>query len=218
MQIFALTSCEFFKNMSHKFFDLTFTESVKAAQEKYGSRNHYARSEGGEPDFYRLTDSERLFIGERDGFYMATVNQDLQPYIQFRGGKKGFLKVLDDRTLGFADFRGNLQYVSVGNLKVNHKAALFLMDYASKSRLKILAEIEVLDAAEAPEIIEELADKDYKAKVERAMVLHVKAFDWNCQQHITERYTLSEINAISAPLHNRIETLEAEIKRLRGEE
>lgn len=203
--------------MSHKFLDLTFSETVKAVQEKYGSRNHFARGEGGEPRFTTLTESERSFIGERDGFYMATVNQDLQPYVQFRGGPKGFLKVLDDKTLGFADFRGNLQYISVGNLRANNKAALFLMDYASKSRLKILAEIEVFDAAEKPEFIEKLTVSDYKAKIERGMILHVEAFDWNCPQHITERYTLEQIKAINAPLHKRIETLEAEIKRLKGE-
>jgi predicted pyridoxine 5'-phosphate oxidase superfamily flavin-nucleotide-binding protein len=205
------------QDMSHKFFDLTFTESVKAAQEKYGSRKGYARREGGEPDFHGLSESERLFIEERDGFYMATVNQELQPYIQYRGGKNGFLKVLDPKTLGFADFRGNLQYISVGNLKANNKAALFLMDYAAKSRLKILATVEVLDAEEAPEIIGKLADKDYKATIERAMILHVEAFDWNCPQHIAERYTLDEIRAISAPLFERIETLEDELRILRGE-
>ncbi|QQS40384.1 MAG: pyridoxamine 5'-phosphate oxidase family protein [Acidobacteriota bacterium] len=203
--------------MSHKFFDLTFTESVKAAQERYGSRKSYARREGGEPDFQGLTDSERLFIGERDGFYMATVNQDLQPYIQFRGGKKGFLKVLDPETLGFADFRGNMQYISVGNLKANDKAALFLMDYAAKRRLKILSRVEVLDAAKAPEVIGKLADIDYEATIERAMILHVEAFDWNCPQHITERYTLDEIKAVSAPLFERIETLKEEIRILKGE-
>ena len=103
--------------MSHKFFDLTFTPSVKAAQEHYGTRRNYARFEGGEPDFHGLSDAENDFIEARDGFYMATVNENGQPYIQFRGGPPGFLKVLDDRTLGYADFRGNLQYISVGNLK-----------------------------------------------------------------------------------------------------
>ncbi len=111
--------------MSHKFYDLTFTESVKAAQERYGSRRNMAKFEGGKPDFYGLMDAEIDFIEQRDGFYLATVNRDGQPYIQFRGGVKGFLKVWDDKTLGFADFRGNLQYISVGNLQENNKAALF---------------------------------------------------------------------------------------------
>lgn len=201
--------------MSHKFFDLTFTESVKEAQEKYGSRKNYARFEGGKPDFYGLTDNERDFIEQRDGFYMATVNSEGQPYIQFRGGAKGFLKVLDDKTLGFADFRGNLQYISVGNLGENNKAALFLMDYANQTRLKILANVEVIDARNKPEIVEKLVVPDYKAKIERAMILHVEAFDWNCPQHITQRFTMDEIKQIVAPMSEHIEKLEREIEELK---
>lgn len=201
--------------MSHKFFDLTFTESVKEAQEKYGSRKNYARFEGGKPDFYGLTDNERNFIEQRDGFYMATVNSEGQPYIQFRGGAKGFLKVLDDKTLGFADFRGNLQYISVGNLSENKKAALFLMDYPNQTRLKILANVEVIDARNKPEIVEKLVVPDYKAKIERAMILHVEAFDWNCPQHITQRFTMDEIKQIVAPMSEHIEKLEREIEELK---
>lgn len=201
--------------MSHKFFDLTFTPSVKAAQEHYGTRRNYARFEGGEPDFYGLSDTETDFIEARDGFYMATVNEDGQPYIQFRGGPKGFLKVLDDRTLGYADFRGNLQYISVGNLKANDKAALFLMDYPNQARLKLLVRVEVKDASEAPEIIEKLTMPGYKAKIERAMILHVEAFDWNCPQHITQRYTMDEIRMMTAPMTEHIEKLEKEIEELK---
>ena len=204
------------RNMSHKFYDLTFSESVKAAQETYGSRRNFERFEGGKPDFYGLSDAEIDFIEQRDGFYMATVNSDGQPYIQFRGGEKGFLKVLDDKTLGFADFRGNLQYISVGNLQENSKAALFLMDYANKQRLKILANVEVIDARNKPEIIEKLIVPDYKAKIERAMILHVEAFDWNCPQHIAPRYTMGEIKQIIAPLNEHIEKLEKEIEELKS--
>ena len=200
--------------MSHKFFDLTFTESVKAAQEKYGSRRSYARAEGGKPDFYGLGDAEQDFIEQRDSFYMATVNNEGQPYLQFRGGAKGFLKVLDDKTLGFADFRGNMQYISIGNLQENKKAALFLMDYPNQTRLKILANIEIMDAKDAPEIIEKLTVPDYKAKIERAMILHVEAFDWNCPQHITPRYTIDEIQQMIAPMNEHIAKLEAEIRKL----
>jgi len=202
--------------MSHKFFDLTFTESVKKAQEKYGSRRSYARSEGGKPDFYGLGDAEQDFIEQRDGFYMATVNNEGQPYLQFRGGAQGFLKVLDDKTLGFADFRGNMQYISVGNLQENKKAALFLMDYPNQTRLKILANVEVIDAKDAPEIIEKLTVPDYKAKIERAMILHVEAFDWNCPQHITPRYTTDEIKQMLAPMNEHIAKLEKEIEELKG--
>ena len=202
--------------MSHKFFDLTFTESVKQAQEKYGSRRSYARSEGGKPDFYGLGDAEQDFIEQRDGFYMATVNNEGQPYLQFRGGAQGFLKVLDDKTLGFADFRGNMQYISIGNLQENKKAALFLMDYPNQTRLKILANVEVIDAKDAPEIIEKLTVPDYKAKNERAMILHVEAFDWNCPQHITQRYTMDEIKQMLAPMSEHIAKLEAEIAELKN--
>lgn len=203
--------------MSHKFYDLTFTPGVKAAQEHYGTRRNYARFEGVEPDFHGLSDAESDFIAARDGFYMATVGEDGQPYIQFRGGRAGFLKVLDNQTLGYADFRGNLQYISVGNLATNDKAALFLMDYASQSRLKILVRVEVRDAADAPEIIEKLTMPGYKAKIERAMILHVEAFDWNCPQHITPRYTIEEIRTITAPMQEHIEKLEQEIAELKGD-
>ena len=202
--------------MSHKFYDLTFTKSVKAAQEKYGSRRNYARFEGGKPDFYGLSDAEREFIEQRDGFYMATVNGENQPYIQFRGGESGFLKVLDDKTLGFADFRGNLQYISVGNLNENKKAALFLMDYPNQTRLKILANVEVIDAKDAPQLIEKLTVPNYKARIERAMILHVEAFDWNCPQHITPRFTMDEIKQMMAPMNEHIEKLEREIKELKN--
>jgi predicted pyridoxine 5'-phosphate oxidase superfamily flavin-nucleotide-binding protein len=203
------------KKMSHKFYDLTFTESVKAAQEHYGSRRSLARFETGEESkFEGLTDAEIEFINQRDDFYLATVSANGQPYIQFRGGAAGFLKVLDANTLGYADFRGNLQYISVGNLRKNKKAALFLMDYANRRRLKILARIEVRDADEAPELIAKLAVPAYKAKIERAMILRVEAFDWNCPQHITPRFTTEEIKARIAPLYEHIEKLEAENNRL----
>ena len=196
--------------MSHKFFDLTFTESVKAIQEKQGSRRSYARSEGGESDFYGLGDAEKQFINYRDSFYMATVNSEGQPYMQFRGGPMGFLKVLDDKTIGFADFRGNMQYISVGNLQENNKAALFLMDYPSQTRLKILANVEVQGLEDNPELIEKLTDEDYKAKIERAMILHVEAYDWNCQQHITQRFTMDEVKQMTSPINEHIERLEQE--------
>ncbi len=162
-----------------------------------------------------LTDAEEEFISERDGFYTATVGENGQPYIQFRGGRAGFLKVLDERTLGFADFRGNLQYISVGNLSRNEKAALFLMDYANQRRLKILARVEVKDAQNETELTKKLVVPDYKAKVERLMILHVEAFDWNCPQHITPRFTIEEIKIVNALLYQRIAELEAEIARLK---
>lgn len=202
--------------MGDRFYEKMFTESVKAAQEHYGSRKTYARIETNSSESHLLGDLEKDFIESRDGFYMATVNEDGWPYVQFRGGPRGFLKVLDDSTLGFADFRGNLQYISVGNLGVSDRAALFLMDYAHQRRLKILARVKIKDAAEAPELIEELRMPAYKAKIERAMTLHVEGFNWNCPQHITPRYTIDEIKAMVAPLNEHIAKLESEISQLRS--
>jgi predicted pyridoxine 5'-phosphate oxidase superfamily flavin-nucleotide-binding protein len=201
--------------MSDKFYEKMFTESVKAAQERYGSRKTYARMEAGPAEFDGLGDLEKDFIESRDGFYMATVNEDGWPYIQFRGGPPGFLKVLDDSTLGFADFRGNLQYISVGNLRANDRAALFLMDHAHQRRLKILARVEVKDASDASELIEELRVPGYRAKVERSMTLHVEGFSWNCPQHITPRYTIDEIRAMVTPLNEHVAKLESEILELK---
>lgn len=203
--------------MSKRFYEKMFTETVKRAQEHYGSRKAFERieSRGVSGDAAALGDAEIDFIESRDGFYMATVNENGQPYIQFRGGPAGFIKVLDDRTLAFADFRGNLQYISVGNLKANDRAALFLMDYAHRQRLKLLVRVEVKDAADEPDLIERLETQGYKAKIERAMILHVEALDWNCPQHITPRYTINEIKGMLKPLNEYIEKLENEITQLR---
>ncbi len=160
----------------------------------------------------------RSKIQQRDGFYIASVGETGQPYIQFRGGPAGFLKVLDDRTLGYADFRGNLQYISVGNLAANNKAAIILMDYANRRRLKIFAEIEIHDAADRPDLIEKLADPGYDAKIERAFILKVEGFDWNCPQHITPRYTIEEVRQMIQPLSEHIEKLEKEIEQLRSKQ
>jgi predicted pyridoxine 5'-phosphate oxidase superfamily flavin-nucleotide-binding protein len=203
--------------MSNKFYEIAFTPAVKKAQEQYGSRCRLAGfdADGDGESEVSLSGAEIDFIEQRDGFYMATVGEGGQPYIQFRGGPPGFLKVLDDKTLGFADFRGNLQYISVGNLAASNKAALFLMDYANRQRLKIFAEAEVTDARETPAAIENLRDADYKAKIERAVVLHVKAFDWNCPQHITPRYTMDEVRSMIRPLNEYVEKLEKEIEALK---
>lgn len=192
--------------MQNPFAKIAFTESVKKAQDHYGTRRANERLENLDR-LDELTNNEAHFISERDGFYLATVNEEGHPYVQFRGGPKGFLKVLDEKTLGYADFRGNLQYISVGNLSANNKAALFLMDYPNQTRLKIFAEIEIIDAADDPALTEKLTIPDYKAKVERAMILHVTAYDWNCPQHITPRFTLEEIEARAKPLRDRITAL-----------
>jgi uncharacterized protein len=201
--------------MPNKFHDIAFTPSVKKAQEHYGTRRHYSKFEAGRDSNFLLT-SESDFIEQRDGFYIATVSETGHPYIQFRGGPTGFLKVLDERTLGYADFRGNLQYISVGNLAANNKAAIFLMDYPNQRRLKILATVEVHDAADRPDLIGKLADPRYDARIERAIILKVEAFDWNCPQHITPRYTIDEVRQMTRPLNEHIEKLEKEIAQLRS--
>ncbi|MGE0882472.1 MAG: pyridoxamine 5'-phosphate oxidase family protein [Blastocatellales bacterium] len=200
--------------MARNFAEIAFTDSVKEQQKKYGSRRSYARMEAQERG-NEISENEAEFIAERDGFYLATAGESGFPYVQFRGGPKGFLKVLDAKTLAYADFRGNMQYISVGNLTRNDKAALILMDYANRQRLKIYARIEILEAKDNPELIAQLQDASYEAQVERAMVLHVEAFDWNCPQHITQRFTLEEIRELNAPLYEHVAKLEAEIERLK---
>ena len=178
--------------MNQNFTRFAFTKSVKEAQERYGSRKSYARMEES-GDKYVLTEREIPFIESRDSFYMATVGENGWPYMQFRGGPKGFLKVIDNTTLGMADFRGNLQYISVGNLKSTKKASLFLIDYPSQRRLKIWAESEMLDADQNQELLEKVRAPDYKAVIERIILFKIQAYDWNCPQHITPRYTAEEI-------------------------
>lgn len=202
--------------MAKNFVEIAFTESVKKQQEKYGSRRQYERIEQYERGT-ELTANEIDFIAARDGFYLATVGELGQPYIQFRGGKQGFLKTIDSKTLGYADFRGNLQYISVGNLQKNNRAALFLMDYANRARLKIFVTIEIFEAKDNPELTAKLTMPDYQVTIERAVILHLEAFDWNCPQHITPRYTLEEIQQINAPLYEYIEKIERENEKLKNE-
>ncbi len=178
--------------MTDNFTELAFTDSVKAQQEKYGTRAAYSRMERGGKFRNQLTWQENSFIKTRDSFYIFSVGKNGWPYMQFRGGPKGFLKAIDDHTLAFADFRGNGQYITTGNFNDNNKTVLFLMDYPNKKRLKIWAESEVLDPADHPELAEQLVQPNYEATVERIIVFKVQAFDWNCPQHITRRYTESE--------------------------
>jgi len=185
--------------MGRRFAELAFTPLVKEQQQRHGSRESYRRvEERGEPGA-RLGPEEREFIGARDGFYMATVSETGWPYIQYRGGPKGFLRVLDDQNLGFADLRGNKQYISVGNLNHDDRVALFLMDYVGQRRLKILGRVKVVESTdEAAKLIAELNIPERHSVPERAMTIQVEAFDWNCPQHITRRFTLEEISALQA--------------------
>ena len=178
--------------INQNFTKFAFTKSVKAAQEQYGSRKSYARMEES-GDRYILTEQESSFIASRDSFYMATVGENGWPYVQYKGGPKGFLMILDDTTLGIADFRGNQQYISVGNINSSRKASLFLIDYPSKRRLKIWAEAEVLETNEYPELSAKLSLPDYEEVIERLIVFKVQAYDWNCPEYITPRFTEEEI-------------------------
>ncbi len=189
--------------------DVAFTPAVKAAQSRLGSRGGYARMEqnGGWRD--TITPELAQFIAERDSFYIATASADGQPYIQHRGGPKGFLKVLDERRLGFADFAGNRQYISLGNLSENDRAQLFLMDYAGRRRIKIWGRARVVE--DDPALLDRLVDPGYEARPERAFVFEVEAWDVNCPQHITPRYTETEIAPVIERLQQRIAALEAEL-------
>lgn len=185
--------------MTHRFADIAFTDSVKAAQSAYGSREHNDRLQEIAGPNDRLGPKEAAFIAERDTFYIATVGESGWPYVQHRGGPKGFLRVLEDGRLAYADFRGNTQLISVGNVSVDDRVSLILMDYPRRKRLKILGHMHVQDAADAsPELLRQVQLDGYRARVERVVVIDVAAFDWNCPQHITRRYTEEEFLAMSA--------------------
>ena len=204
--------------MTHQFARLAFTDSVKAMQERYRTRSQNERLETLAGPNDALGPDEAAFIAERDSFYLATVSETGWPYVQHRGGPKGFLKVIDPHTLAFGDFRGNLQYVSVGNASRNDRVALVLMDYAHRLRLKVLGRMRAFDIADAPpELVFDVELPDYRARVERVITIAVEAFDWNCPQHITPRFTEAEIREATQPLHARIAELEAELKALRGD-
>lgn len=178
--------------MGHKFAELAFTQSVREYQARQGSRDNYSRMDQGEDFNYALGEDERAFIQERDSFYMASVSETGWPYVQHRGGPVGFMRVLDEKTLGFPDFAGNRQYVSVGNLSKNDKVALIFMDYPNRLRLKVLGRIKLIEKDNL-EIISRLESGNYRARVERGLIIRVEAFDWNCQQHITPRFTDAQI-------------------------
>lgn len=193
--------------MGRAFSDIAFTPTVRAMQTRMGSRSLYAPQDQTRDRRDTLTSDEVDFIEDRDGFYQATVGESGWPYVQFRGGPAGFLKVLDAKTLGYADFRGNVQYISVGNLQGNDRVSIILMDYANQRRLKILGRVRLVDAADDPALMSRLELPNYRARVERAFVITVEGYDWNCPQHITPRFTHAEIDDAVAPLHAEIAQL-----------
>lgn len=195
--------------------DVAFTPTVKALQSKAGSRRAYSNMEQG--DGWETTVTAQLadFISEQTSFFMATANAEGQPYIQHRGGPAGFLHVVDEHTLGFADYAGNRQYISTGNLAENPKAHLFLIDYARRRRIKIWGTARVVD--DDPELVAQLMPADYKARGERAILFTVAAWDANCPQHIPQRFEAADVASAIADRDARIRELEAEVRRWRGE-
>ncbi len=205
--------------MKH-FGDIMFTETVKAEQARMGSREAYAKMTA-RPAPEVLSEREAAFIAARDSFYMASVTETGWPYVQHRGGPKGFLRVIGPARLGFADYRGNKQYVSTGNFQTDGRASLFLMDYPNRARLKILARASVVMAADAPDLAAML-HVEGEGRVERVFTLEVEAFDWNCPQFITPRFTEDEVRAAMAPQLEALavenEKLKARLAELEGKE
>ena len=194
--------------------DVAFTPTVKAIQEEKGSRASYARMEQGAGWSTEVTPDLEAFLATLDMFYLGTANTDGQPYIQYRGGAPGFLRVVDRRTLGFADFGGNRQYISTGNLRENPRAFIFLMDYANRRRVKLWGRARVVE--DDPELLESLRDPDYPAAPERAVLFEIDAWDVNCPQHIHRRLPASEVAPVIEGLRARISELEAELAAARG--
>lgn len=204
--------------MARRFAQLTFTDSVKAAQARYGTRAHNERYAASEVANVELGARERAFIAARDSFYLATVSETGWPYVQHRGGQPGFLKVLDASTLAFADYRGNLQYQSIGNLGYNDRVCLILVDYAQRRRLKLLGHARVVEPDEARARMPELVDAsrhggDERNEVERVLRIEVVAFDWNCSRHITPRFSADEMARALAPLQQHIDRLETRLRQ-----
>jgi len=204
--------------MARAFAEIAFTDAVREKQKHYGSDKAYAPFLSDDADPHdTLSANEAAFISARDGFYQATVSETGWPYVQFRGGPRGFVKIIDAKTLAYADFRGNRQYLSVGNLTKNDRVSLFFMDYPNRRRLKVWGRTKILDAEHDPKLVESLHNASYRAKPERAVVITVEAFDWNCPQHIPQRFTLDELKDAEAPLLAEVKKLQAENAKLKAQ-
>jgi uncharacterized protein len=203
--------------LSNRFADIAFTPAVLAEQAKMGSRRFYERQNHGAGNGPPLGADELEFVAARDSFYMASVSETNWPYVQHRGGPVGFLKTLSASTLGFADFRGNRQYVSVGNFVNNDRVAIILMDYPGQQRLKILGHARTL-GAEHRDVLESLRTPGSRALIEHGIIIEVSAYDWNCPQHITPRFTESEVETAVAPLRSRLAQLEAELRSCKAKQ
>lgn len=184
--------------MSHAYHQIAFTDAVKAHQDAAGSRGHYASAEGGEIEADRLGPLEAAFVAERDSFYIASVSQTGWPYLQHRGGPPGFVRVRDERTLAFAEYRGNRQYVTTGNLDADNRVALFFMDYPRRRRLKVYGHAKRVSADAVPELVRDYDGSRLARRIEGAMLIRIAALDWNCPQYIIPRYTAEDIAALNA--------------------
>ena len=194
--------------------ELAFTDAIKNLQDRLGSRLSYERME--KVSFVDgLTDDETEYIAQIDSFYLASIGENGYPYIQHRGGPKGFIRVIDKETIGIVDFVGNRQYISAGNISKNAKVSLILLSYPLKTRLKIYAEAEIIELTEDSSLYDFLRPKGYKFKPERIMLFKVKAYDWNCPQHINPKYSIEEVREILAPQQQYIQQLEDELKTLK---
>lgn len=200
--------------MAKNFAEIAFTDAVKKLQEQHGSRKGYERMEKSNI-VDGLSKNEIGFIEDRDSFYLASIGVKNFPYIQHRGGPKGFVKVIDKHTIGFLDFSGNKQYISIGNFATNNNVALIMMDYPARARLKIFAKAEIVELNENPELLTSLELGEYKYRPERMMVFHIEAYDWNCPQHIVPRFTVDEIQSALKPELAKIEKLKKENKKLK---
>ncbi|HWS60193.1 MAG TPA: pyridoxamine 5'-phosphate oxidase family protein [Flavobacterium sp.] len=195
--------------MAKNFAEIAFSDAAKELQEQHGSRKGYERMEKFSI-IDGLSENEKRFIEDRDSFYLASIGEKNFPYIQHRGGPKGFVKVIDKDTIGFIDFSGNKQYISVGNFATNNNVAIIMMDYPAKARLKILAKAEIIELKDNPELLSELDLGDYPYRPERMMLFHIEAYDWNCPQHIIPRFTIDQIEKALMPKLIKIEQLEKE--------
>lgn len=193
--------------MGYAFSDITFTAAVRERQRKMGSRGHYAAFDQARDCHDALGAREIAFVEAADHFFQATVSQTGWPYVQHRGGPAGFLKVLDKKTLGFADFRGNVQYITVGNLATDDRISIILMDYANRLRLKIMGRARTMEIGDDPQLIERLRTPGYKGRIERAFIITVEGYDWNCPQHITPRFTEAQVAAKLAPMQEQLDRL-----------
>lgn len=200
--------------MPYKYLDMLTTDSVRAAQSENGAREQW-EDFSGDRRFDQFDERAAAFISARDSFYMASVSENGWPYVQHRGGPPGFLKVLDDKTLGFADFRGNRQYISLGNVKADDRVALFMVDYPRRKRLKLLAHMTVHPLDTNPELAERIIDTDYLGEPERLMTLSLESYDWNCPQHIVPRFTKEMVDLAAKPLQEEIARLTAENEALK---